>query len=102
MVQDPNSLRFIEVKAKEKGLKSKVSKGMKSAMENVGMTEGNLLDHKLNRLETGQTNINYKLDEIINFLTALDSKMSDVMNKIRDLDGNIGDLKRDIESIRGK
>ena len=52
-------------------------------MRKVGMTEGNLLDHKMNRLERGQTDINYKQDEIIRYLTALDSKMSLILEKLK-------------------
>ncbi len=88
---DPNSLEFIKKKVKEKGLKPKYPKGMEPKKPQAGT----LIDHKLNRLESGQTSIGLKLDEMIRFITAVDSKISTLM-------GEVEDLKTEIKNIRGK
>ena len=83
---EPDQLALIKQKAKEKGINPKYPKGMEKAMDKVGMNKGTLLDHKINRLESNQTNLDYKLDEIIKYLTAVDSKLSTITGMLQDLE----------------
>ena len=76
---DPDSVELIKKKAKEKGINPVYPPGMKLRSEQ----SGNLLDHKLNRLESGQTSIDNKLNKIIRFITAVDSKISTLMDEIK-------------------
>ena len=61
---------------------------------------GNLLDHKLNVLEIGQTSMGFKLDEMIRYISGVDSKISTLMNGVEELKTEIISLKSDIESLK--
>lgn len=76
-------MELLKQKAREKGIKPIYPKGMKPKENQAG----NLLDHKLNRLESGQTSISYKLDEIIKFITAVDSKISSLIDEVKNIRG---------------
>ncbi len=93
---NPNSVEFIKQKAKEKGLKPNYPKGMEPKEKKAG----NLLDHKLNILEAGQTSMGFKLDEMIRYISGVDSKISSLMDGVEDLKNEIRSLKSDIESFK--
>ena len=93
---DPKAVEFIKKKAKEKGLKPKYPKGMNPKEQQAG----NLLDHKLNVLESGHTSMGFKLDEMMRYISGVDSKISNLMNGVEDLKTEIISLKSDIDSLK--
>ena len=79
---DPETIAFLEQKAKEKGIKPIYLKGKPPTKKE---THENMLHRRLNILDTNQHTMMHRLGELTQMMVVFDSKLSTIINKIEEL-----------------